>query len=110
MESEEVLVRRTIRELKKLKEYIQQGPPDVIIGKAGVTEGVLREIERHLDQKGIIKVKMLRTTLKTEGKDRFTIAEEIAKKLNALLLEVRGRTLVLYREPKKKSKTLKNQK
>ncbi len=103
------MVKKSIRELKRLKEYVQQGPPDVIIGKAGVTENVLKEIERHLDQKGIIKIKMLKTTLKTEGKDRFTIAKEIAEKLNALLLEVRGRTLVLYREPKKKSKTLKNQ-
>jgi len=102
------VVKINIRELKKLKEYIQQGPPDVIIGKAGVTVNVLKEIERHLDMKGIIKVKMLKTALKTEGKDRFTVARDVAKKLNALLLEVRGRTFVLYREPKKKSKTLKN--
>ena len=74
--------------------------PDVIIGKKGVTMGVLKEIDRRLEDQGIVKVKMLKTAIQAEGgDDRRTIASRVAKSLDAVLVGVRGRTFVLYRRP-----------
>lgn len=93
-----------MRKLKKIKEHVQQRSADVRIGKAGITEGVINEIKRFLMEKEIVKIKILRTAAAVEGKDRFQIAEEVAKKLNAKLLEVRGRTFILYKKIKDKAK------
>ncbi len=83
--------------LKRLKELVQQGPADVIIGKNGLSEGVLREIDRRLKEKGVVKVKALRTAIIATGLDRRELARRVAEAVGARLLDVRGRTFVLYR-------------
>ncbi|ABM81413.1 YhbY family RNA-binding protein [Hyperthermus butylicus] len=83
--------------LARLKEIVQQGPADVIIGKKGLTEAVLKEIDRRLKEKGIVKVKALKSAIKVTGLDRRELAKTVAERLNARLLDVRGRTFVLYR-------------
>jgi len=83
--------------LARLKEIVQQGPADVIIGRKGLNDGVLREIDRRLKEKGVVKVKALKSAIKVTGLDRRTLARTVAEKLGALLLDVRGRTFVLYR-------------
>lgn len=82
--------------LRRLKELVQQGPADVIVGKAGLSEGVIGEIKRRLELKGVIKVKFLKSALKTEGVDRKEIARRLAEKVDAIILDIRGRTAVLY--------------
>ena len=89
-------------QLKRLKEEVQQGRADVIIGKNGVTQGVLDEIRRHLEDKGVVKVKALKTAIKSTGMDRRSLARHVAEKLGAWLLDVRGRTFVLYLPPEKR--------
>ncbi|AEM37962.1 protein of unknown function UPF0044 [Pyrolobus fumarii 1A] len=84
-------------DLKRLKEIVQQGPADVIIGKNGLSEGVIREIDRRLKEKGVIKVKALRSAIAVTGLDRKTLARRVAELVNARLLDVRGRTFVLFR-------------
>ncbi len=79
-----------------------QGRADVIIGKKGVTREVLEEIERRLESKEVIKVKILKTALAKESMDRRLLAEHVAKTLKARLMGVRGRTFVLYR-PRRRS-------
>ena len=86
-----------VQNLKRLKEIVQQRRADVIIGKNGLSEGVLREIDRHLKDKGVVKVKALRSALKAAGLDRKELASRVASVLGAVLLDVRGRTFVLYR-------------
>ncbi len=71
--------------------------PDVIVGKKGVTREVLREIDARLRKKEVVKVKLLRSSVETEGRDRRDIAKDIARAVNAKLMGVRGRTFVLYR-------------
>ncbi len=83
-------------ELRRLKERVQQGRADVIIGKNGVTEAVLEEIRRHLEDKGVVKVKALKSAVKVTGLDRRSLARHVAERLGAWLLDVRGRTFVLY--------------
>ena len=86
------------RDLRRLKEELQQGPADVIVGKSGLTDSVIAEIKRRLKEKRAIKVKMLKSALQTEGKDRKEMARSIAERVGARLLEVRGRTMILYME------------
>ena len=83
--------------MKRLKELVQQGPADVIIGKNGLSEGVLREIDRRLKEKGVIKVKALKSAIAVTGLDRRELARRVAEAVGARLLDVRGRTFVLYR-------------
>ena len=86
------------RDLRRLKEELQQGPADVIVGKSGLTDSVIAEIKRRLREKRAVKVKMLKSALQTEGKDRKEMARSIAERVGARLLEVRGRTMILYME------------
>ncbi len=83
------------RKVKELIKEVRHSSADVRIGKAGVSERVINEIKRRLKEKGVIKVKMLKSTLKVEGKNRFEIAKEVAEKVGAKLVEVRGRTFIL---------------
>lgn len=86
--------------MESLRERVKEahhGRPDVIIGKKGVTWEVLEEIERRLDKKGVVKVKMLRTAV-GPGRERREAAERVAEALGAKLMGVRGRTFILYRE------------
>ena len=76
---------------------VHHGSPDVIIGKKGVTREVLKEIDRRLKSKEIVKVRILRSGIESEGTDRREIAREVARALGARLMGVRGRTFVLYR-------------
>lgn len=98
-----------MRKIKELKKYWQQRKAEIRIGKAGLSENILREIDRRLKEQEIVKVKILRSAFTVERKDRFQIAQEVAEKLNAILVEVRGKTFIVYRERrenlKKKLKT-----
>ncbi len=79
--------------------------PDVIIGKNGVTPGVIEEIRTRLKTKGVVKVKILRTGIdEGKGLDRRSIARLVAEKTGARLMGIRGRTFVLYKAGRKDSK------
>jgi len=69
----------------------------VRIGKKGITDALLREIDRVLESRGIVKVKMLRNFREATGADRFEVAKKVAEALNARLVEVRGFTFILKR-------------
>ena len=83
--------------LRRLREIIQQRPADVQIGKKGIYDGVLKEIDRRLKEKGVVKVRIHKSALRVENMDRKSFAKKIAELVNAVLLDVRGRTFVLYR-------------
>lgn len=65
----------------------------VRVGKNGITESVLNEIKNQLKKKKVIKIKFLKST-----KDLGTIkefAEILEKKTEAIVLDVRGGTILL---------------
>ena len=99
------MVRALDRRLRRLRDRVQQEPADVIIGKNGVSEGVVEEIRRRLEDKGVVKVKALRTAVKVTGLDRRSLARHVAERLGALLLDVRGRTFVLYLPPERRRRS-----
>ncbi|HIC99386.1 MAG TPA: hypothetical protein EYP08_07100, partial [Pyrodictiaceae archaeon] len=45
---------------------IEYLPADVQIGKKGIYEGVLKEIDRRLKEKGVVKVRILKSALNVE--------------------------------------------
>ena len=70
------------------------------IGKNGITESVLDEIDERLKHTGIMKINMLRSA--PEAKDFKAAVTEAAEKLQATLIGVRGRTAVFKRHKGKK--------
>jgi putative YhbY family RNA-binding protein len=79
--------------------------PVVIVGEAGLTPAVLKEIDASLNAHGLIKVRVF-------GDDRdarIEIYETICGKLDAAPIQHIGKLLVLYRpkkdEPKERSGT-----
>ncbi len=85
-----------------LKKVIH-GRADVIIGKRGVFEGVLKEIESRLKVKEFVKVRVLKSALRVSGLDRKSIASYVAEKVGATLVDVRGRTFILYKPKRSRS-------
>jgi len=69
------------------RESFQDLKPTVWVGKRGITNVMIDEIRRQLKDRKIVKVRWLRNT--------EVDPEEIAASAGAVLLEVRGRTLVL---------------
>ncbi|MEM4559504.1 MAG: YhbY family RNA-binding protein [Acidilobaceae archaeon] len=93
-----------VSRISKVREKIHSRA-DVIIGKNGLTEGVIREIEERLRSREVVKVKLLKASLEVIGSDRVGIARIIAERVNAELVDVRGRTFILYK-PKRAGKNL----
>ena len=70
----------------------------VNIGKRGLTEGVLREIENVLRARGVVKVKLLRSFRESMGLSREEVAEILAKALSAEVVGMRGFVIALRKE------------
>ena len=81
---------------RKIKEDIQ-GKVHVNIGKQGITENVIREIKRRLKDEEAIKVRVLRSFKKISGREVEDIAEEVAKKVDAEVVDVRGNVFVIVK-------------
>ena len=73
--------------------------PTVWVGKAGASEGLLEEVSRQLDARRAVKVKVQRSAL--AEREVAEVAAEVAERTGAELIEVRGRTFVLYRRKKR---------
>jgi RNA-binding protein len=81
--------------LYRLKAQANQLSPILNIGKNGVTETLIEELNKQIKANRLVKVRVLKSA--EEGKDLNAIAEEIAAATRSTLIEIRGRTVVLYR-------------
>lgn len=79
--------------LKRLIKKAKASHADVRIGKKGVTEEVVKEIKRRLDEHKVVKVK-----IGIEVEDRREFARLVAEKANAKLIEIRGYTFILAKK------------
>jgi len=77
--------------------------PTVWVGKEGSTEQIMNEVSRQLEQREVVKARILQTALQTE--EAKAIATKIANQTGATLLEVRGHTFMLYKKKRKTSAT-----
>lgn len=67
------------------------------VGKGGVNEQMLRQIEEALEARELIKVRILDNC----EMDKHEVAEALAKGTNSELVQLIGLTVVLYKESKK---------
>ena len=77
--------------------------PTVWVGKAGVTEGLVGEVSKQLDAHRAVKVKVQKSALVERTVE--DVAAEVAERTGAELIEVRGRTFVLYRRRRRRAGT-----
>jgi RNA-binding protein len=81
---------------KELKAKAMGLEPAVRIGKSGLSDSVVEEIKKHIKQKGLVKVKMLRSFVGSN--DKKALAEEIAEKTGSTLVGRIGFAVVLARK------------
>ncbi len=86
---------------KKLEEKICErvtGKIDVQLGKSGITEAFLREVESRLKKQGVVKIRVLKSFRRVFNVNIERVAEEIAEKTNSSVYEIRGFTFILIKE------------
>lgn len=64
------------------------------VGKAGVNDHIVRHIGEAIETRELMKISVLSNCLE----DPKAVASELAEKANAELVQVIGRTIVLYKE------------
>jgi len=90
----------TPRMKRRIKREFSEEKPTVRIGKSGLTAESLGEIDKQLEKREIVKVKILKSALQT--KKAKEIASKTAEETGATLIDVRGHTFTLYRRRKRK--------
>ena len=78
---------------EKNKNPMQDLRPTVWIGKQGCSDTIIQEIADQLEKRTVVKVKWLQNI--------EVDPEDVAARAGAVLVEVRGRTMVLARRQKK---------
>ncbi|ADI32483.1 YhbY family RNA-binding protein [Staphylothermus hellenicus] len=71
------------------------GKVDVQLGKKGLTPGFIREVKARLEKHGVVKIRMLKSYVRSTNSDRREIAKMITKLVGAKLIEVRGYTFII---------------
>jgi RNA-binding protein len=80
---------------------VKKNPPSGL-GKKQISHELVKEIEKQLEKKEIVKIKILKSAL--QGAKAGEIATAISKQTKADLVEVRGHTFILYKRRRKTSK------
>jgi RNA-binding protein len=88
------LIKKHIRQLKSLAHHLK---PIVILGKAGLGEPVLNEIDIALAHHELIKVKVN----VDDREELHRVAEQITRKTSADLVQIIGHIIILYRPAEK---------
>ncbi|MBQ9961384.1 MAG: ribosome assembly RNA-binding protein YhbY [Firmicutes bacterium] len=86
----------TSKQRSYLKSLAHNIDPVVYIGKDGLTDNILMELDRCLEARELVKVKL------QEGADLDpkTVANEVMEPLGAEFVQAIGRKFTLYRESK----------
>lgn len=85
----------TGKERAKFRAQANALEPVFQIGKGGVSDAVIAQVEAALDARELIKVKALLETIPQPPKE---MAQEIAARTKAEVIQVIGGVIVLYRE------------
>jgi RNA-binding protein len=79
------------RHLRSLAHHLD---PIFQVGKGGVNENLIRQIEDALEARELLKVSVLQNC----EQDKDEVAEELTEGAGAELVQVIGKTIVLYKE------------
>ena len=73
------------------------------LGKSGLSPGFLNEVKRQLEQKGIVKIKMLKSFVSQFDGDRKEAFKALLNSLGDVVVEdFRGKTVILKKPLSKK--------
>ncbi len=72
------------------------------IGKNGLNDNFIKQIDDALEAREMIKI----TVLETAPEDNLSLANELAAKTNSILVQVVGNKVTLYRKRQKNSKII----
>ena len=70
--------------------------PLLRIGKQGLTENIIEEINKAIKKKSLIKIKLLKSSF--NDKDKKQLIQELINKTNSELIESVGNIVVLYKK------------
>lgn len=87
----------TTRERKNMRSIAHHLQPIVTVGDKGLSEGVVAETERALEDHELIKVRLPAA----DKSDRKQLAEELATACRAEVVQHIGRITLLYRAAQK---------
>jgi RNA-binding protein len=85
----------TARMKRRIKRRLSGEKPTIRIGKNKVSQELLKEIEKQLEKKEMVKIKILQSAL--EGEEAKEVASKITEQTVSSLVEVRGHTFMLYK-------------
>ncbi|WP_031548970.1 ribosome assembly RNA-binding protein YhbY [Salinicoccus luteus] len=88
------------RQVKQLKSQAHHLNPIFQVGKNGVNDNFLEQIDDVLEKRELIKISILQNCLE----DKDNIASQISEGTNSHIVTVIGNTIVLYRESKENKK------
>jgi len=71
--------------------------PKAWVGKKGLEESVISEIDTQLKKDGILKVEIRKGAFISTDMDRGSIAEKVAELTDSELIDVRGKRFILFR-------------
>ncbi len=90
----------TQKDKKKLKGLGHHLKPVLRVGKEGLTEGVMKSLNKSLDDHELIKIQFLETA----GLDRKEDAQKLADRVKADVIQILGYKTLLYRYNSTKKK------
>lgn len=79
----------------QLRADAQKIPVSVIVGKNGITDATVEELDRHLRKDKLVKVRLLRSATHETGLQEQ--ADALAGRTRSTLVETRGGTAVYWR-------------
>ncbi len=85
-----------------LKSIANTMDPIFQIGKYGITDNFIKQVDEALEKREIIKIKVLNNSLL----DAKEVASILAEKTNSEFVQSIGNKFVLYRESKKNKKII----
>lgn len=91
------MIELTSKQRKELEKVAHDLQPIVIVGGAGVTDGVMDMVDKSLAAHELIKVKF--NEYKDEKKE---LTEQICQKTDATLVRIIGNIAILFREKEDK--------
>ena len=89
------------KQFRKIAHHLE---PVILLGENGVTEGVLAELERALEDHELIKIK----TAGVEREHKQELVDSICETTRAELVNMIGHTAVLFRSARKPNPKLSN--
>jgi len=85
-----------------LKSLANTMDPIFQVGKYGITDNFIKQVDDALEKRELLKIKVLNNSLL----DAKEVASELAEKVNAEFVQSIGNKFVLYRESKKNKKII----